>query len=353
MEKKSTRWINFLGGRNLIFTLVALLLLGAVLWLFSQLDFLFDPFVTIFKAISGPLILTMVLYYLFDPIIDWLEGKGIKRIISVAALFILLIGLAVVAVVLISPIIQKQVLSLVSSFPEYMDKTIKMLTKLFDNSPFEESLDQTMEKVQNWSEGLSSRVTDYLSGVIKGASNVVSTITSTVLIIGTAPIITFFLLKDDRKFFHYVTKLIPPRFRKDAKAIASSMNTQVGAYLKGQVLVSIAIGLLTFLGFLIIGMPYAGSLSLLTGVTAIIPYIGPFIAFIPAFIVALMSSFGMLIKMCLVWVIVQMANGHLIEPAVMGKLVGPSHYDRISFTGDGRFNGDVWSDFWDSDLCSN
>ncbi|MGV3085252.1 AI-2E family transporter [Enterococcus dispar] len=319
MEKKLTRWINFLGGRNLIFTLVALLLMGAVLWLFSQLDFLFDPFVTIFKAISGPLILTMVLYYLFNPIIDWLEAKGIKRVISVAALFIILIGLVVVAVVLISPIIQKQVLSLVSSFPDYVDKTIKMLTKLFDNSPFEESLDQTMEKLQNWSEGLSSRLTDYLSNVLKGASNVVSTITSTVLIIGTAPIITFFLLKDDRKFFHYVTKLIPPRFRKDAKAIAGSMNTQVGAYLKGQVLVSIAIGLLTFLGFVIIGMPYAGSLSLLTGVTAIIPYIGPFIAFIPAFIVALMSSFGMLIKMCLVWVIVQMSNGHLIEPAVMGK----------------------------------
>ena len=303
MEKKPTRWINFLGGRNLIFTLVALLLMGAVLWLFSQLDFLFDPFVTIFKAISGPLILTMVLYYLFNPIIDWLEAKGIKRVISVAALFIILIGLVVVAVVLISPIIQKQVLSLVSSFPDYVDKTIKMLTKLFDNSPFEESLDQTMEKLQNWSEGLSSRLTDYLSNVLKGASNV----------------ITFFLLKDDRKFFHYVTKLIPPRFRKDAKAIAGSMNTQVGAYLKGQVLVSIAIGLLTFLGFVIIGMPYAGSLSLLTGVTAIIPYIGPFIAFIPAFIVALMSSFGMLIKMCLVWVIVQMSNGHLIEPAVMGK----------------------------------
>ncbi|EOT41402.1 AI-2E family transporter [Enterococcus dispar] len=319
MEKKPTRWINFLGGRNLIFTLVALLLMGAVLWLFSQLDFLFDPFVTIFKAISGPLILTMVLYYLFNPIIDWLEANGIKRVISVAALFIILIGLVVVAVVLISPIIQKQVLSLVSSFPDYVDKTIKMLTKLFDNSPFEESLDQTMEKLQNWSEGLSSRLTDYLSNVLKGASNVVSTITSTVLIIGTAPIITFFLLKDDRKFFHYVTKLIPPRFRKDAKAIAGSMNTQVGAYLKGQVLVSIAIGLLTFLGFVIIGMPYAGSLSLLTGVTAIIPYIGPFIAFIPAFIVALMSSFGMLIKMCLVWVIVQMSNGHLIEPAVMGK----------------------------------
>lgn len=319
MEKKTNRWIKFLGGKNLIFTLVALLLLGAVLWLFAQLDFLFDPFVTIFKAISGPLILTMVLYYLFNPIIDWLEGKGVKRVISVAALFIVLISLVVVAVVLISPIIQKQVLSLVSSFPDYMDKTIKMITKLFDNSPFEEPLDQTMEKLQNWSEGLSSQVTDYLSGVIKGASNVVSTITSTVLIIGTAPIITFFLLKDDRKFFSYVTKLIPPRFRKDAKAIAGSMNTQVGAYLKGQVLVSIAIGLLTFIGFLIIGMPFAGSLSLLTGVTAIIPYIGPFIAFIPAFIVALMSSFGMLVKMCLVWVIVQMSNGHLIEPAVMGK----------------------------------
>ena len=135
----------------------------------------------------------------------------------------------------------------------------------------------------------------------------------------TAPVITFFLLKDDQKFFAFVISIVPPRFRKDAKEIGATMSSQVGAYLKGQILVSIAIGILTFIGFWLIKVPYSGTLSIIVGVTAVIPYIGPVIAFIPAAIVALTVSFGMFIKMSIVWMVVQMLNGHLIAPQVMGK----------------------------------
>ncbi|OUZ34508.1 hypothetical protein A5885_002239 [Enterococcus sp. 8E11_MSG4843] len=97
------------------------------------------------------------------------------------------------------------------------------------------------------------------------------------------------------------------------------MDHQVGAYLKGQLIVCIIIGSLTFFGFLFIGMPFSGSLAFVVGVTAIIPYIGPIAAFFPCAVIALMTSPVMFFQLCIVWGVVQLLNGELIEPQVMGR----------------------------------
>lgn len=319
MDKKPTRWIAFLGGKNLLFTLVVLLLTGCTIFVFHQLNFLFQPLGVILQTIIGPIILALVLYYLFNPLINWLEKKQVKRIYSISGLFIIIAALVTLGIILVWPVIQKQLETLVTDFPKYTREINHLVAGLFRNSPVEEPVKETLESIERWLSTISESIGDYLEGFLQGASSVVSTITGFILVIATAPIITFFLLKDDRKFFGYLIKIVPPRFRDDMRAVGHLMNNQVGAYLKGQIIVCITIGLLTFLGFVVIGMPYAGSLSLVTGITAFVPYIGPFAAFIPALIIALLHSFGMVVKMVIIWVIVQMLNGHLIEPAVMGK----------------------------------
>ncbi|MTD38084.1 AI-2E family transporter [Erwinia sp. CPCC 100877] len=318
-KERETRWIRFLGGNNLLFTLVALALLGVVIFIFHQVGFIFGPIGVVFKTIIGPVILAMILYYLFNPLVNWLEKHKVKRIYGVSAIFIVLIALIVIGIVLVVPILQKQVEGLIQSFPQYMDDLNKMVSDLFHNSALEKPLDDTLNNVQKWFDHISDGIGSYLSKAVEGASTVFSTLTGFALVMITAPIITFFLLKDDQKFFAFVLSIIPPRFRQDAKEIGATMSSQVGAYLKGQILVSIAIGILTFIGFWLIKVPYSGTLSIIVGVTAVIPYIGPVIAFIPAAIVALMVSFGMFVKMTIVWMIVQMLNGHLIAPQVMGK----------------------------------
>ncbi|MFD1900110.1 AI-2E family transporter [Enterococcus termitis] len=277
------------------------------------------PIGVVFKTIIGPTILALILYYLFNPVVNWLEKHKIKRVYGVSAIFVVLITLLVVGIILVVPIIQKQVDGLVKSFPQYMDDLNKMVTDFFHNSAFEKPMANALASIQNWFDNVSDKIGSYFSKAVEGASTVFSTLTGFALVMVTAPIITFFLLKDDQKFFSFVLSIIPPRFRKDAKEIGATMSSQVGAYLKGQILVSIAIGILTFIGFWLIKVPYSGTLSIIVGVTAVIPYIGPVIAFIPAAIVALMVSFGMFIKMSIVWMIVQMLNGHLIAPQVMGK----------------------------------
>jgi predicted PurR-regulated permease PerM len=318
-KEHETRWIRFLGGRNLLFTLVALTLLGVVIFIFHQVGFIFEPIGVVFKTIIGPVILAMILYYLFNPLVNWLEKHKVKRIYGVSAIFIVLITLIAVGIVLVVPILQKQVEGLIQSLPQYMDDLNKMVSDLFHNSALEKPLANTLSNIQKWFDHISDGIGSYLSKAVEGASTVFSTLTGFALVMVTAPIITFFLLKDDQKFFAFVLSIIPPRFRQDAKEIGATMSSQVGAYLKGQILVSIAIGILTFIGFWLIKVPYSGMLSIIVGVTAVIPYIGPVIAFIPAAIVALMVSFGMFIKMTIVWMIVQMLNGHLIAPQVMGK----------------------------------
>ena len=318
-KEKQTRWINFLGGNNLLFTLVALLLLGGVIFIFHQIDFIFSPLLVVFKTIIGPVILALILYYLFNPVVNWLEKHKIKRIYGVSAVFLFVITVLAIGIILIVPFLETQLQSLIKNFPQYTDDFNRTITHFFRNSPIEKPLMEALDAFQNWFHSISDSIGKYVSEAIEGATTVFSTLTGVALILVTAPIITFFLLKDEKKFAAFTLKIIPPKFRKDAKEIIATMNNQVGAYLKGQIMVSIAIGLLTFIGFLIIGMPYSGTLSIFVCITAFVPYVGPVVAFIPAAIIAIMSSFGLLIKMCIVWALVQMISGHFIEPQVMGK----------------------------------
>src|SRR5699024_1571211 len=166
---------------------------------------------------------------------------------------------------------------------------------------------------------LSSQVGDYLLNALEGFKNVASTVTNIVVAIITFPVVLFFLLKDGNKFKNFSLKLLPPKFRKDANQILLNMDTQVGAYIQGQIIVALCIGLLLYIGYLIIGLDYAIILAMIAAVTSVVPYLGPIIAITPAIIIALVTSPFMLLKLAIVWAVVQFLEGHFISPNVMGK----------------------------------
>ncbi|HBP65815.1 MAG TPA: hypothetical protein DD730_16540 [Desulfosporosinus sp.] len=131
--------------------------------------------------------------------------------------------------------------------------------------------------------------------------------------------ILFFLLKDDKLFIQATIKIVPPKFRKDFITVFTTINEQVGSFIKGQLIVSICIGILMFIGFAIIGLDYAAILALVVASTCIIPFLGPTIAIIPALIVALIDSPFMLLKLLVVWIVVQTLEGNFVSPNIMGK----------------------------------
>jgi predicted PurR-regulated permease PerM len=107
--------------------------------------------------------------------------------------------------------------------------------------------------------------------------------------------------------------------RKFVGDILHDMDNQISAYILGQIMVSFCIGIMVTIGFLIIDLDYAVLLGCLAMVTSVVPYLGPVIAITPALIIAIVTSPFMVIKVGIVWTIVQLIEGKFISPQIMGK----------------------------------
>lgn len=317
MEKKEGRWIRFLGGKSLAFSLVILCLGAAAIFILTKISFIFTPFWVLFTAVLPPVLFGLIIYYLLNPIVEKLEHK-FPRIWVIAALYLFFIALLVLAGLAVFPLIRQQVEEFLKQFPAILEGFIKSLESFVQNTPFAAEVDRATDSFTNiWSK-ISGFMGDYLSRGAEGVSNVFSAVSTTFLTLFTGPIIAFFLLKDKEKFYQSVKKLMPPPFRRDFAELSKVVDQQIGDYLKGQVLASIILGVLYWPSFLVIGLPFGGILALAAGILCIIPYIGPFLAFIPGLVIAFQVSPFMALKFTIVWFVIQLLHGDLVVPKVMG-----------------------------------
>lgn len=317
--KDKTRYIRFIGGNNLVFTLIVLILLGAMILLYSKIAFIFEPLIIILSTVIAPVILAIIAYYLFNPLINWLEKHKVKRIWGIILLLLAIIALITGLMVIIVPVIREQVISFVENFPRYVDTLSSAFNRWSADSIFGTTINSSAQWFNEFISDVPRKIVDNLNTTTNSISNVVSTVSSVVTTLVMFPIITFFLLKDDQRFVEYTVKIVPPKFRRDYITVFTTINEQVGSYIKGQLIVSLCIGILMYIGFMIIGLEYAAILALVAAFTCVIPFIGPTIAIIPALIIALIDSPFMLLKLLLVWIVVQTLEGHLVSPNIMGK----------------------------------
>lgn len=244
--------------------------------------------------------------------------KGVKRLYSIIGIVVVLLLLIAAIIIWAVPRIYSQTASLVNDFPKHIENFNRALEELFSGTVLQNPLEELFDSVEDVVYQVFTTLSNSLGDIQNFIGDLFSTISGFFIILFTAPIITFFLLKDASQFYRYFLKLLPPKFHEDSKELGAILNSQVGDYLKGQFIVALANGLIIFIGFLIIGMPYSLPLAILVTVTSFIPYIGPFIAFVPCAIIALLHSFQMLLGLIVVWIVEQILNGNVIEPKVLG-----------------------------------
>lgn len=317
--KKTSRWINFLGGSSLVFTLSILIMIGIIVLLFNQVDFIFYPIVVLFSSVLMPAVIALLLYYLLNPVVDFLESKKIKRLWGVSILYVVIIAVIGLLIGTLIPLLRGQFESLVENFPSFVESISNTVSGWTANLPFGQDVDAYIEQGESFIADIPNNVSEYLSSGLSGVSSVVSSVTNIVVTLITFPLILFFLLKDEKKMSKAVLSAVPPKWREDLLRVSSEINSQVGAYIKGQLIIATSIGVMMFIGFSIIRLEYAIVLAIAAGFLSIIPYVGPTLSFIPAFIVAVIDSWQMVFLLVLVWMVVQFVDGNLIEPNVMGK----------------------------------
>ncbi|ECL4453181.1 AI-2E family transporter, partial [Listeria monocytogenes] len=319
MKGSFTKFKQFFIENKFVLGLLIFLLVALDIYVLTKIAFIFDPLMVILKTVAAPIILAGISYYLFNPIIDWLEKHKWKRGWAIALLYLVIIGLLILLFSFVIPAVKDQIVSLFKSFPGYWDQITQKFDEFSRSSLFDQLKDKLNTNMSDIMKTLSTKGTSVINSTISSIGSIVGTVTEVVLAIVTTPLVLFYLLKDGKKLPDFLLKMLPVNGRAHTRQVLGEANHQISSYIRGQIIVSLCIGILLFIGYLIIGLPYALTLAIIAACTSIVPYLGPAIAITPAIIIAIVTSPWLLIKLIIVWCVVQLLEGKFISPQVMGK----------------------------------
>lgn len=311
-------WKWFLDNKVVTVLLVSLLLLLNVL-VFSKVAYILGPLRDFFSVVGLPILMAGILYYLVNPLIDWLEIKKFPRVAAILLVFIIIIALIVWGVTTLIPIIQEQTVSLIKNWPLYWDSVVSQVDSLLRSDILSQFQQQVNDISQNIMSSVSKQVTNVVNTTVTGIGNVVGAVTSIVVALITMPFILFYLLKDGRNLPYHIMKIIPTKFRLTTYNLLTEINTKISQYIRGQLLVAFFVALMFWIGFAVVGLEYAVTLGVMAGFLNLIPYLGSFLAMVPVVIIAFVTSPAMLVKVLIVFAIEQTIEGRVIQPQILGS----------------------------------
>ncbi|HLR74996.1 MAG TPA: AI-2E family transporter [Virgibacillus sp.] len=296
-------------------TLVATVLIFVLILLISKTGFIFEPVMKYVGAVAVPIIGAGILFYLTKPVMHFFESFKINRIVSILLVFLLITVIMTLFILYIFPIAQRQFENLVANIPKMVQSTQDFIVILqsYDlviPDQIDEAIESFMSNIQTHIENVMS----YLFGFI---ANLITIIASLFLI----PFFLFFMLKDGDKLVPFITQVFEKKKADNIRNLLGKIDDTLTAFIQGQLIVSFFLGILLLIAYLIIGLNYALTLALFGMIMNVIPFIGPFLAVIPALIVGAFQDPMMIVWVSIVTLIAQQIESNFISPNVMGRVL--------------------------------
>lgn len=301
-------------------TLLIILLSLLIIQLFTKIAYLFSPITQFINFIAFPIIATVILFYLVAPIINRLDQRGINKSVSIFGLFIVIILLIVWGVSYLVPILQNQTKTFMDNVPIYMETIETMVSE----SPFIPNAEVIFPNVSSYLEDfnlavITEQINPILTSTFGSLGSVIGTITQLATGLVMIPILLYYILVEGDKIPARILHHIPTKYRPTTRRMMYRGNYQVSQYIRGQILVALIVGIMFGTGYAIIGLDYGVTLAVISGLLNVIPYLGSFIAVVPALIIGLLTSPLMFAKVILVLVIEQTIEGRIVSPQILGN----------------------------------
>ncbi|MDK8190818.1 AI-2E family transporter [Paenibacillus sp. UMB7766-LJ446] len=294
---------------------IALALILINIYLLSRVSFIFQPLVTMITVITVPMMLSAFFYYLLRPLVNYMEKKKLNRTLSILLIYLVFGILFALFIIGLWPSLREQLVNLVENAPNLLNSLSLQLKELEQNGAI----------TALFPEGSTpfSQITDYINKGFTFVTNYVSgffsLISSFAIVLFTFPIILFYMLKQGEKFGRKLVHIAPKRFQKDSREVVLEIDQALSGFIVGRVLVNLALGVLMYIGFLIIGLPYALLLTVIAVIMNFVPFIGAILSSVPIVIMGLVVSPSVAIWSLVIILVAQQIQDNLVAPYVFGK----------------------------------
>jgi predicted PurR-regulated permease PerM len=293
---------------------LSLTLVGVILlYVIFLLKPVWQPILQVLLIASLPFLLGAFIAYLLHPLVEKLNEAGIHRAIAILLIYILFFGGIGYGIYKGTPLLIHQLKDLSENAPVFTKQYRKWLHII-------------NHETSTWPDGIQTQLKTRIDGMEEWLTNLVATLLSgfmkfmnSLIYFAIVPFISFYLLKDIHKVKRFFWHLIPNKWRYSAKLFSRDLDKSLGGYIRGQLLVCTFIGGLAAVTFWFLDMKYPLILSLIIGITNVIPYFGPIIGAIPAVIVAGTISNNMIIYVVILVFVLQFIEGNILSPLIVGK----------------------------------
>jgi predicted PurR-regulated permease PerM len=267
-------------------TIIFIIVLLAAIW-----------FVLEIRDILYLLFIAYILKSALRPIVESLENRRIPKLVSILTIYVALIGLIMVTISSLVPALVYQTTHFINNFPKYLE-FIKPYYQI---------------DIASLTQQLTPIGQNLISFTVNLFSNIVTMMTVLVF--------TFYLLLEHNRIENGIKRLIPDPLAEKVINTIESVESSLGAWLRGEFLLMFMIGLFSFIGLSILKVDYALPLSIIAGFMEIVPIIGPFIGGALAVLVALTTSPLLALAVLALYFIIQQLENNLIVPFVMKRAV--------------------------------
>ncbi|MGE3267556.1 MAG: AI-2E family transporter [Chloroflexota bacterium] len=298
--------------RGVMFTIA--LLIG--LWLLTQLT-----------SVVVRLLLAVILAAGMKPLVDRLTDKRLPgngrwtppRGLIVLLVYVVTITLVAVASGLILQVVIHEVQNLVNGVPVFAPRLVSRINDLLDLIPGGREMVSGLDLTSQLT-GLVSQVFGVFSQallVFQYVLNLVSGLLDVLMIL----LLALYITTDGPRIARYLRAFLPADRHAQASRIVERIFIRLGGWVSGQLLLCVIIGAMSWLGLVVIGVPYAVVLALIAGVMEAVPNVGPIIAAVPAIMVAALYSPWQALLVAILYLVIQQLENYVIVPRVMSKAV--------------------------------
>ena len=284
-----------------IFRVIAIIVGVALLYLLKDVALIFLFAIVIASAIS--------------PFANWIDAKGFPRVLGVLLLFLVVIGLLVLVFSLVVPYLAQEATQLSGALPKFVAQVTSTLEKAQQNSP--KYLD-FLGEIQNILNGVSSYFQQASQSVVGFVVSIFGGIFSFIAIV----VISFYLSVMKKGIETFLGSVVPEKYEDYVIDLWKRSEIKVGRWFQGQLLLSLIVGLVVYVGLSIIGVKYALVLGILSMVLEIVPMVGPVLAAIPAVFLGFIQSPSLGLWLIVFYTAVQQLENHILVPLVIGKTTG-------------------------------
>lgn len=273
--------------------------------------------VVVLGGILAPIIAAVIIAFILQGLVTRLVSFGLPVKLAVVVVFLLFVGLLMGFTLGLLPLLWTQLTSLVGELPRMFSATQDAIQRL----PFQYPHLISVQTINDLFTQLTSEVGHMTQRVLSFSLRSIPNLVAWLIYLVLVPILVFFLLKDKVVILNGLARLLP-RERPMMQRIWQEMNLQFANYVRGKALELVVVGGATYIAFKAMGLHYSALLSMLVGLSVVIPYIGVAVVTIPVAMIALFQ-FGLsshFIWLMVIYAVIQAIDGNVFVPLFFSEV---------------------------------